>query len=111
MMAILACRHFRDVGYNPSLWEYMDLGERCVTETEVHSLMNRGIRILRLTHAKRRAESLEYSKIQKPVQRDTRLLLFCFMDLRLQGAVLCFCPSVSFNLGTPKSGLLSLAVK
>uniref|UniRef100_F1KZ36 S-phase kinase-associated protein 2 n=2 Tax=Ascaris suum TaxID=6253 RepID=F1KZ36_ASCSU len=52
MMAILTCRHFRDVGYNPSLWEYMDLGERCITETEVHSLMNRGIRILRLTHAK-----------------------------------------------------------
>ncbi|VDM46802.1 unnamed protein product [Toxocara canis] len=52
VMVILTCRRFRDIGYNSSLWEYMDLGGRSMTESEVHSLMDRGIRILRLASTK-----------------------------------------------------------
>ncbi|VDK21864.1 unnamed protein product, partial [Anisakis simplex] len=50
VMAAMCCRRFRDIGYNQSLWEFMDLGQKFVTDTEIHSLMDRGVRYLRLTY-------------------------------------------------------------
>lgn len=47
--AMKTCKRFREVGYSYPLWDFIDLGDKCLNSSSLHSLLSRGTRVLRLS--------------------------------------------------------------